>query len=44
MIKTELLQSIENALPMGDNEGKAQDKTFDFQVRTKTKNEPCFTR
>ena len=31
--------SIENALPMGDNEGKAQDKTFDFQVRTKTKND-----
>ena len=31
--------SIENALPMGDNQGKAQDTTFDFQVRTKTKND-----
>ena len=31
--------SIEDALPMGDNEGKAQDKTFNFQVRTKTKND-----
>ena len=43
-ISLELLESntdiinIENALPMGDNEGKTQDKTFDFQVRTKTLN------
>ena len=40
-ISLELLESntdiinIENALPMGDNEGKAQDKTFDFAVTTK---------
>lgn len=31
--------SIKDALPMGDNEGKVQDTTFDFQVRTKTKND-----
>ena len=40
-ISLELLESntdiinIENALPMGDNEGKTQDKTFDFAVTTK---------
>lgn len=27
--------SINNSLPMGDNEGKKQTKTFDFQVETK---------
>ena len=40
-VSLELLESnnniitINNALPMSDNEGKSQSKTFDFQVETK---------
>ena len=40
-VSLELLESnnniitINNALPMSDNEGKGQSKTFDFQVETK---------
>jgi len=30
---------IENALPMSDKQGKTQEETFDFEVRTKTKKE-----